>query len=368
MVLHETIVRPRVALILPNLGGGGAERVALALAGHFVDAGDEVDIVLLGRGGELRPLVPEGAQVIEFGAKRLKSALIPLVRYFRSRRPDAVQAFMWPVSVLAIIAHRLAGRPGRLAISDHGTLSKQYGPRSPLLKATTSLFYRAADERICVSAGVADDLAKLSGLKRDSIEVIQNPVLLPASVPQSSGQVEGLWPAGSRRILTVGNLKPEKNHKLLIESFASVSKHESAALMILGEGPQRSELEALVAALDLQDRVSMPGFFVDPWPFYRSADLFVLSSDHEGYPLVLVEALAAGLPIVSTDSGSGPREILSGGFGQVTPVGNASALAGAIRTALTQTRNQDMLRRRAAELVEGACAAHEQAMFGESRQ
>ena len=365
MVLHETIVRPRVALILPNLGGGGAERVALALAHHFVELGQEVDIVLLDGGGELKALVPTQARIIELGAKRLRSALLPLARYFRKRRPDATQAFMWPVTVLAVIAHRLAGRPGRLVISDHATLSNQYGPRRTLLRATTRLFYSAADERICVSDDVADDLVMLSGLKPDSIKVIPNPIVVPTSAPRNSQEPDKLWPAGGRRILTVGNLKPEKNHALLIQAIGILAQSEPVVLLILGEGPLRSKLEELIVDLNLADRITMPGFFLDPWPFYDSADLFVLSSDFEGYGLVLVEALHSGLRIVSTRCPGGPGKILEGGrYGRLVPVGDAAELARAIGEALGECPTPETARRRAEELSAGACSAHEWLMFG----
>jgi glycosyltransferase involved in cell wall biosynthesis len=358
----------KVALILPDLRGGGAERVALALADHFISAGDEVDIVLLGSGGELLPLVPECARVIELKASRFRGALLGLVHFFRTRRPDSTQALMWPVTVLAVIAHRIAGKPGRLVLSEHGTLSKHYRasrPKLAALKATARLFYPAADARICVSHGTAEDIAAISGMARDRFEVIYNPVALPKQATVISPEIESLWPKGGRRILAVGSLKPDKNHRLLLKAFALVHEEEPAALMILGEGPLRSELEQLTRTLGIADRVVMPGFFLDPWAVYASADLFVLSSDHEGYPLVLLEALHSALPVVSTDSGSGPSEILGGGrYGKLTPVGDARALAHAMRSALDKPVAPDCQRARALELAEGACAAHQAVMFG----
>jgi glycosyltransferase involved in cell wall biosynthesis len=358
--------RSRVALILPNLGGGGAERVALVLADHFLKIGHEVDVVLLGSGGELSSLVPSGARLIELGAERFRAALLPLVRYFRLAIPDATQAFMWPVTVLTVIAHRLAGRPGRLALSDHATLSKQYAPRLRALRATTRIFYPAAQARICVSADVADDLACLSGIDRGGIHVIKNPVKLPEQYPNRVPAVEELWPAGGRRILTVGSFKREKNQKLLLDSFAILSARQRVVLMMLGDGPMRDELEAHARQLNVADRVAMPGVRADPAPYYASADMFVLSSDDEGYPLVLVEALGAGLPTISTACGSGAQEIL-GNYGRLTPVADAIALADAMEATLHEHPAQDVLRSRAAKLVEGSCAAHQMIMFGNDR-
>ena len=363
-VTHSNQKSPtRVAFILPNLGGGGAERVALVLADHFIKSGHQVDVVLLGSGGELTSLVPSGARLIELGAERFRAALLPLVRYFRSAKPHATQAFMWPVTVLAVIAHRLAGRPGRLTLSDHATLSKQYAPRLRTLRATTKIFYPAAQALICVSADVANDLARLSCIDRSGIHVIKNPVKLPEKYPDRMPAVEELWPVGGCRILNVGSFKREKNQKLLLDSFAILNARHEVVLMMLGDGPMRDELEAHARQLNVADRVAMPGFRADPAPYYASADLFVLSSDDEGYPLVLVEALGAGLPTISTACGSGAQDIL-GSYGRLTPVADAIALADAMEATLHEPPARDQLRGRAAKLVEGSCAAHQTLMFG----
>src|SRR5690606_26732556 len=119
-------------------------------------------------------------------------------------------------------------------------------------------------------------------------------------------------------------------------------------LCILGEGEERPRLQALVDALGLDGRLLLPGYQSDPAPWYAHADLFVLSSDHEGFGNVIVEALEQGVPVVSTDCPSGPREILEGGkYGTLVPVGDAAALASAIDDALSREHNHDALKRRA---------------------
>jgi glycosyltransferase involved in cell wall biosynthesis len=157
----------------------------------------------------------------------------------------------------------------------------------------------------------------------------------------------------SNRIITVGSFKEQKNHALLIRSFARAFRDRVARLMILGEGPLRPQLEELARAEGVADQVLMPGFTTDPWPYYASADLFVLSSDYEGYPLVLIEAMRSGLSIVSTDCESGPREILEEGkYGTLVGCGDAEALAAAMEEALRRPTDPAALQARA-EAISG---------------
>jgi len=337
----------RLALVLPDMRGGGAERVALELARQWLHAGHRVDLVLLQSEGELLPLLPREVNVIDLAAPRIRSALRPLIAYLRRSRPDAVQVSMWPLTVVAIIAHQLAGSDARLVVSDHSTLSRQYAGFGWLgrqfLRTSIALFYPLAEARVAVSSGAADDLAQLSGLDRSSIQMIYSPI----QRFRSSGaciEVDSLWGDAKVRILTVGSLKPEKNQRLLIEAMARLPGGLGAKLMLLGEGPLRGELGAAAEQLGLGADVIFQPFAADPGPYYRSADLFVLSSDYEGFGLVLVEALCNGLPVVSTDCESGPREILGyGEFGTLVPCGDADALAGAIAAALSAPPDRDRL-------------------------
>ena len=331
------------------MAGGGAERVVLAEARELVRRGHRVDLILSLGGGELRPLLPPEVRVIDIGASRMIGALVPLVRYLRRERPDALHATMWPSTVIAIAAHRIARSKARLMVSDQVALSQHVTkPRQrALLKRTISLFYPLADVRVQCSDAAADDLTQIGGLERNSIEVITNPVEPPKRI-ESKPDVEGLWggPEGER-ILSVGSLKDQKNHANLLRAFALL-KRPQAQLMILGEGPLRPELEALADDLKIADRLVMPGFALDQWPFLASADLFVLASDYEGFPLVLAEAMTAGLRVVSTDCPSGPVELLEDGkFGRLVPCRDPDALARAIDEALDEEPNPEAQRAQA---------------------
>jgi glycosyltransferase involved in cell wall biosynthesis len=347
-------VQPKtIAFLLPDLRGGGAERVAVRLMRHFRAAGHKVEFVVMQRAGELLHEVPDDVRIVELGATRVRNAIGPLVRYFRENKPDAVQARMWPLTVVAILARALTRSRTRLVVSDHAALSRHFaGRRFALAVVSKSIrfFYPKADARLVVAEALADDLAGLAGLRRDAFTVIYNPVDAPPVPLEVPPAIEQLWGDAQKRIVTVGSLKAQKNHALLIRSFARLDR-AGAKLMIVGSGPLEAELKRLAASLGIADRVILPGFTPDPWPYYASADLFVLSSDYEGYPNVLVEAMRCGLAVVSTDCESGPREILDGGrYGRLVPVGDEKALAEAMAAELAGPHDPDLVRKRAEEL------------------
>lgn len=218
-----------------------------------------------------------------------------------------------------------------------------------------------------VSEGVKRDLCAMARLPLDSMKVIYNPTavgLKPIEVEPVLR--ERLWGSPSDHcILSVGTLKAQKDHKTLIEAFALLPKRLNAKLAILGEGSLRPELEMLVRRLGLEGRVLMPGFVLDPYPWYQTADLFVLSSRWEGFGNVIVEALECGVPVVSTDCPSGPAEILQNGrFGSLVPVQDKVAMADAITRALQQSVDRVALRRRAEDFSVPNIAAQYLRCFG----
>jgi glycosyltransferase involved in cell wall biosynthesis len=199
--------------------------------------------------------------------------------------------------------------------------------------------YPFADRVVAVSRGVADDLAVTAGLRRESIEVVYNPVVFDRIVAAGASPVAHPWLAAKAGpvVVAMGRLVDQKDFGTLIRAVASLP--EGWRLVILGEGPARGKLEALVDSLGVRARVDLPGFVDNPYPAVRTADVFALSSRWEGLPTVLIEALAFDTPIVSTDCDSGPREILGGGeWGRLVPPGDHVALAGALAEALGEPR------------------------------
>ncbi|MDG1389552.1 MAG: glycosyltransferase [Halioglobus sp.] len=355
----------RIAILLPDLAGGGAERLSIDLAHEFTRAGHDVEFVLMRMDGELLPEAHESFSVVDLGAPRARQLPMALSRYLRDERPDALLVAMWPLTVLAPIGRAISGCRCRLLVSEHNTLSVQYQTRGWVHRISLCLSmavgYRLADARVGVSAGVVHDMAHLSGMPPGEFHVVHNPITpRPEPSSQSMASVNALWGVETgARILSVGSFKAQKNHPLLLRAFFQLSGRPNARLMLLGGGSGEAELRRIVDELGLAGQVIFAGFHSDPTPFYHTADIFVLSSDYEGFGNVIVEALACGTPVVSTDCPSGPAEILEDGrYGTLVPVGDSLALFGAIESSLSADHDSDLLRNRSEDFTPKIAAQH----------
>jgi glycosyltransferase involved in cell wall biosynthesis len=323
------------------------------LASEFIRRGYRVDFLLLNSEGELLGQVPDDARVVELGVKRFRNALMPIVQYIHQERPIAILAAMWPLTGVVILAKVIARFSGRVIVGEHTNLSRD--PSISALPAFVHIrfgrhIYLRSNGVVAVSHGVKESLSQRTGLNPDTVAVIHNPVRALDPSVRADPFIAGWLGSGRVTIIAVGSLKAAKDFPSLIAAFARLRHVRKAQLLILGEGSLRGELEAQVESLGLRDFVLMPGFVDDPYPYLAKADLFVLSSAWEGLPGVLIEALVAGVPVVSTDCPSGPAEILENGkYGRLVPVGDPEALAAAMAEALDAPHDRDMLRRRGNE-------------------
>lgn len=324
-------------------------------ASYFLKHGYDVDIVLAWQDGPVPSSVPKNARIIVFGLSRLKQFAKPFREYLKAEKPDVVLSDMWPLTIWSVLAHRFSRAKSRIIVCDHNPLSTQYADRGLahklFLKASIAFTYRLASTRIGVSNGVANDVSKLSSISRKDFEVIYNPLTLNAETESKETVGAGLVPNYSGNlILAVGKFKAQKNYPLLIRSFAKLLRKQEAHLLILGVGHLYESVMALVQSLGLEKHVSMPGFVESPRQYFQKADIFVLSSDYEGFGNVIVEALSCGTPVVSTDCPSGPAEILENGrYGTLVPCNDEDALAEAMLKSLNSSHDKEALKRRAAD-------------------
>jgi glycosyltransferase involved in cell wall biosynthesis len=335
-----------IAFFLPLLTAGGAERVTLNLAQGITERGLPVDLVLAAAEGPFRDQLPPGVRVVDLGAGRVLRSLIPLAGYLRRERPRVLFSQMDHANLVALWAAKLAWRATPVVVTVHNTMSRANRHQSrlaerlwpPLLRT----FYPWAAAVVAVSRGAADDLASTAGLPRDKVEVVYNPVITPAMMALAGQIPDHPWFAAGQPpvILGIGRLTRQKDFPTLIRAFAELRRNRNAHLMILGEGEDRPALETLVTELGLAENVALPGFRENAIAYIAGSALFVLSSAWEGLPTVLIEALAVGTRVVSTDCPSGPREILQDGrLGSLVPVGNPAALAEAMIGVLDRPRD-----------------------------
>lgn len=343
-----------VAFFMPTFGGGGAERVMVTLANGFARAGVTVDLLAANAAGPYRDDVSSGVRVIDLQASRALAAIPGLIRYLRRERPAAMLSALDYANVVALLACRVAGAGTRLVVSEHNTLSAASrhlrSPKYRLLRMLMRRLYRRAAHIVAVSGGVADDLAQTLAIPRSRISVIFNPFDIQKIRTLSCAPLDHPWAAAGQPplIVAAGRLAEAKGFDTLIHAFALLRKKRPARLVILGEGELRGELTALIRSLQLEHDTFLPGFVANPFSWMRHAAVFTLSSAWEGLPSVLIEAMACGAPIVSTDCPSGPAEILAHGtWGLLTPVADATALHQALETVLDAPTHPDVEQRAA---------------------
>lgn len=332
----------RVAIFLPSLAGGGAEKSMLRLANGLANRDLAVDLVLARASGPYLASVPDRVRVVDLKARRVLLCLPTLVRYLRSEHPDALLSSLDYANVIALWAGRLAVFQGKVVVNEQSTISQtaRYSRqwRQRVMPRLVKMFYPWADSITAVSNGVADDLRRITGLPARRIKVICNPVVTPELREKTRDCPDHPWlkPGQPPVLLAVGRLTSMKAFPTLIRAFAQVQRTHMIRLIILGEGPDRKALETLIQELNLSEAVSLPGFVENPYAYMARASLFVLSSrGGEGLPTVMIEALFCGVPVVATDCPSGPREILADGkYGELVPMQDVPALARAINLSL----------------------------------
>jgi len=363
-----------IAMFIYAPTGGGAQRRAVTLANAFVERDHRVDFVVVRSMGMIRSELSPRVRLIGFDQKwgavaakvrrtlrhrGIETALaIPdLARYLLQERPDVLLSSASHVNLVALLAWRLAGRPMPLVLraSNHPTPNLlSFSPIQKLLRSylrwLASKVYPWADAVIAVSDGVAEELARASRMPRERIYRIYNPVVTPELEAKMKEPVDHPWLASDQPpvILGVGRFKTQKDFVTLVRSFALVRAVRPARLVILGKGPQRPIIKNIVKDRGLAEDVYLPGYVHNPMGWMTKASVFVLSSLWEGLPGALIESMACGCPVVSTDCPSGPAEILLNGiYGPLVPMRDPEALARSILSILWLPPDRRFLQRRA---------------------
>ena len=372
-----------LALFLHTLAGGGAERNLVRLAnslsrrGHRVEfvLGEErgpllssldpaIDVRVLGRPGWVRSmldLVKLPSQVRhQLGSDLWKPKpnvlrfVGPLTGYLRENKPDVLLTSVTKNALVALYAREQAAVATRVVVREANSLGHETS-RLGEVRRTRMLglvreAYPKADGIVCVSEGVAQELMSLTGGVLDDVRAIYNPIDAAAVAKQAGKVLNDDWFAEGRPpvVLAAGRLNAQKRFGDLLNAVAIVRKQMPCRLLILGEGPAREELAIRASELGFGEDFRLEGFVENPYAFMSRASVFVLSSEWEGFPNVLLEALASGCPIVSTDCEFGPSELLDGGrYGSLVDVGDIETMAARVVEALSSQHDPERLRERA---------------------
>lgn len=337
-----------VAVFLPSLEAGGAEGVMTLIINELASRGLPVRLLLARKSGHYLGEMDDRVEIIELGGGGVVKALVPLVKHLATRPPATILAAMSHANIIACLAASLHRRSSlRLVLSERMSLSARESfyatPGERSILAAMTLLYRRADAIIVPSRAMIAPLAHHARLPMSRFHAIPNP--LPAGIEANARQP---WPlgdrlraAGAKLVLAVGRLTAVKDYPTLIRAFAGLPQDTEARLIILGEGEERPRLEQLVDVLGLEGKVLLPGYEPNPFAAMARANVFVLSSRFEGMPNVLIQALACGASVISTDCPTGPREILENGkWGRLVPVGDWAGLRDAIQAEIARPSNR----------------------------
>ncbi len=295
----------RVALVLPSFAGGGAERVALTLAGHLGQRNFGVDLCVLEGSGPLAKAVPDHVSVTDLARPRLRRALRPLARWLRRCRPQIVFSTFGYVNVGLLGLRPFLPADARLVIREANTPSQSLAQgRAPTaMRLAYRLFYPTADLVICQHQMMASEMIRRFGVAPEHAAVLPNPV----DVDRVRAHAARREPGPGRRFVAAGRLTRQKGFDRLIELFGQTDAQDR--LIILGDGHDRADLERRIYDRGLQARVRLSGFEPEPWSWYAGADAVLVPSRWEGLPNVALEALACGTRIIATPESGGIADV-----------------------------------------------------------
>ena len=327
----------KVMLCLPDFTALGVQRVVAALANAWPRDQARLVLCVHQKRGELLDTLPPDIEIVELGfdVPKLRVLARPWLhaRAIAAHRPDAVVSFV-PGDNLSLLS--LPRRNFALAVSEHTFVSAQIGDyplrfRAPY-RALFPRLYPRADAIVCVAEESREDLVTRWGMPREKTVVIHNPIDLDAV--RAGARAPGSLPLPHPIVIAVGRLAHQKRLDRLLGAVALLQQKRAVSLALVGDGPLRAQLEA--RARELRVPAYFAGFEKNPWRLLARADVFALSSDYEGFPCAIAEALALGVPVVSVACPSGPRELLQGGrAGLLVEELSEAALAEALDAALT---------------------------------
>ncbi len=359
---------PEIAIFLPTLGGGGAERNMVNLSRGLADLGVDVSLIVANASGDFRSEISAKVELVDFQKSNTTRAFPDLVRFLDTRKPKVLLSTMNHANLVAIGATHASTTDTKVVVREANTLSKTRDAavslKGKLIPGLVQAFYPTADHIVAPSEGVRQDLVNNFTLSPSQVSTVPNPVVDERLFAMKTHAPEiDLFSDGVPVILGVGSFSEQKDFPNLIRAYAKVLKQKRCRLVILGRGKLEGSYLRLVTELGLDD-VHFPGFAANPFAYMSRAAVFVLSSRWEGLPNVPIQALACGCPVVSTDCPSGPDEILvNGKFGILVKPESSDALAAGILESLSKKHDTEGLINRSLDFSVTAVSKKYLALF-----
>lgn len=326
------MVRKKVLFFRPSLAQGGADRVTATLLRRFDRSKFELSIALVRAEGPFMQDLPDDVVVHPLESGRLALSVPALRRLIRKVEPDVVFSTASAANVIAVIAHGLARSKARLVLSERSALfrGRANDIKQRVEVALKRVTYRRADVVTVVSNGLGNQLVTNLSLPRDLIRVVYNPVVEEDLAERIAEDVEHPWfaPGAVPVVVACARLVVQKDYPSLLAAFAKVRAARDVRLFILGEGALRPVLEAHAQKLGIGSEVCFFGFDKNPLKYMARAQILMHASNTEGLPGSLIQSMACGTPVISTDCDYGPREVITTNVdGFLVPVGDVDALA-----------------------------------------
>mgnify|MGYP005750345355 CR=1 FL=1 len=321
----------KVLFFIYQMGGGGAARTLLNIINNLDRSKIAPMLVTLNFNGSYESELKDDVTFIKLDTTRLSRSIYKLAKIIREEHVDVVFSTIPRVNTIAILATKLSRSHAKSVVREADNLGGTF--KADLQLLGFGLAYKLANQIVSLSEGVKENLVKKYKVKPNDIEVIYNPVditninqkLINDDMPFEHKKI---YDTDEKIIVTAGRLVEQKDQRTLLNAFAKINKEVSSRLVILGEGPLKAQLEQQAKDLGVFESVHFLGFQSNPYIYFNKADVFILTSKHEGFSHVVAEALATGVPVVSTNCKSGPSEVLNHGeFGHLCDVGDDNAIA-----------------------------------------
>jgi glycosyltransferase involved in cell wall biosynthesis len=335
----------KITIIITDFGIGGAEKNILKLSDDWIGKGFDITLLLLNKRGELISKISEKVKVKVLDKGKIRNALFEIYKYIKKEEEHIVWVNLWPLTSIGVMAWLMAGKKGSIFITEHNNLMKSYAGKNIIKKMILYILIKLTHKRATgisvVSNGLRNELQKIDNSLKEKIIVINNPVVsnkIEYTEKQISELKKELWGGDNYiNILTVGELKLQKNHEMLIEAIKNINDELRVKVRIVGPGSLMDFLNRKIMNYKLENVIKLEGYQYNTSKWYASSDIFILTSNWEGFGNVLVEAMEYGLSIISTDCPSGPREILNEGqYGILIECNDVVGLQNAIKKALNQ--------------------------------